>query len=147
MRILIVESRFYGEIADISLASASKVLDLKDIGYDVLSVHNIFEMPAAVNMKFEFSDYSGVIALGCAVPDGNLGYQAIYQECLRGLNDVGVYYAVPLGLGVFLAEDSDKAKVMAEEFSQNAALSCLQLIKIRDQFGFISGEHSIRYNN
>lgn len=147
MRILVIEARFHKEIADLSLSSACKALESQSIEYDVLPVHNIFEIPAAINMKFEFADYTGVIALGCAIKDENLGYQFIYQECIRGLNDVGVYYAVPIGLGLFMAEDLKNAKLMAESFAHNAVLSCLQLVKIRDQFGFIASDQSLRYDN
>ena len=147
MKILVIESRFHENIADLSLSSACKFLESQSIEYDVLPVHNIFEIPAAINMKFEFADYTGVIALGCAIKDNNLGYQFIYQECIRGLNDVGVYYAVPIGLGIFIAEDIVKAKMMAEDVAHNAVLSCLQLVKIRDQFGFLASDQSLRYDN
>ena len=48
LRVLIVEARFYDEIADEMLAGAGDALQAYGAEYDVISVPGAFELPAAV---------------------------------------------------------------------------------------------------
>ena len=47
-RVLIVESRFYEDIADQMTAGAAGVLDEAGVGYDRLAVPGVFEVPGAI---------------------------------------------------------------------------------------------------
>ena len=52
-RILIVEARFYDDIADALLAGATRVLDEAGATYDLITVPGALEIPAAIAMAVD----------------------------------------------------------------------------------------------
>src|SRR5260370_35200977 len=71
-RILIVEARFYDDIADALLAGARGVLEAEGVAFDRVSVPGSLEIPAAIAMALEAAEsqprpYTGPFALGCVV--------------------------------------------------------------------------------
>ncbi|MDP3117716.1 MAG: 6,7-dimethyl-8-ribityllumazine synthase, partial [Phenylobacterium sp.] len=48
LRVLVVEARFYSEIADALLAGATDVLSAHDVDFDVVTVPGALEIPGAI---------------------------------------------------------------------------------------------------
>ena len=72
LRLLIVEARFYDDIADKLLAGATAVLDEAGATYDIISVPGALEVPPAIVMALDAATakrapYDGVVALGCVI--------------------------------------------------------------------------------
>jgi len=71
-RILIVEARYYDDIADALLAGAMKVLEAARAEIDRISVPGSLEIPAAIAIALDAAQrkrrpYDGVVALGCVI--------------------------------------------------------------------------------
>ena len=55
-RILVVEARFYDDIADMLLRGAKRVLNDADAAFDVVSVPGALEIPAAIMIALHGSE-------------------------------------------------------------------------------------------
>src|SRR5579863_5931032 len=104
-RILLVEARFYDDIADLLLAGAMK--QLKAAGADVehISVPGSLEVPAAIALALEAAakkrrPYDGVVALGCVIRGDTIHFEIVSNESARGLMDLAVARRFPLGNGI-----------------------------------------------
>ena len=66
-RVLILEARFYEDIADQLVAGAVGALDEAGVGHERISVPGAFELPAALAMAIDSGRYDGFVALGCVI--------------------------------------------------------------------------------
>lgn len=146
-KILIVESNLYKNISDLAFTSVQKTLKLHNIDFDKISVSGIFEIPSIISMGLEAYDYDGAIALGCIVKEQFLNYDTMLKECVRGLNDIAIHYALPLGFGICSVDNIENANFVISDYANNATLSCIELIKIKHQLNFIGSEQYSKYNN
>ncbi len=113
LRMLIVEARFYSDIADALLAGARAVLDEAGAEYDSITVPGALEIPAAIAMALDASDYDGVVALGCVILGETYHFEVVSNESARGLMDLAVRERVPLGNGILTVENEAQAKARA----------------------------------
>jgi 6,7-dimethyl-8-ribityllumazine synthase len=140
LRILIVEARFYEDIADEMLAGASDALQAFGAEFDVVSVPGAFEIPAAVALADEGARrpagirYDGFVALGCVIRGETTHYDYVCGESARGLMDLSMK-GLPIGFGVLTVEDSDQAWARARRSEGDkgaaAARACLDMIVLR----------------
>ena len=95
LKLLIIEARFYDDLADALLEGAKAALDEAGATYDVVTVPGALEIPAVISFALDAADeggtdYDGYVALGtvirgetyhfdivanesCARPDGSFG--------------------------------------------------------------------------
>jgi 6,7-dimethyl-8-ribityllumazine synthase len=144
-RVLIVEARFYEDIADSLLAGAAEVFDGADVAYDRVAVPGVFEIPAAIQfaikaMKTHSSpaDYAGFVALGCVIRGETDHYEFICREASRALMKLTVDFSLAFGFGVITCENSDQAWARANADKINmggsAAKACLRMMEIKRDF-------------
>jgi 6,7-dimethyl-8-ribityllumazine synthase len=141
LRILIVEARFYPEIADELLAGASEALAAFGAEFDVVSVPGAFEIPAAVAMAHEGAHrpagirYDGYVTLGTVIRGETTHYDYVCGESARGLMDLTVKKQLPIGYGVLTVEDEEQAWARARRSEGDkggfAARACLDMIVLR----------------
>lgn len=89
--ILIVEARFYGDIADELAKGAIAALEEAGVPYERLAVPGVFETPAAVSLAIrsaEAHSYAGFIVLGCVIRGETDHYEHICREASRALMDI-----------------------------------------------------------
>ena len=67
VRILIVEARFYSDLADELLKGAQDALEAFGAAYDVVTVPGALEIPAAIAIAEEGGRYDGYVALGTVI--------------------------------------------------------------------------------
>ena len=60
LRMLIVQARFYDDIANALLAGARAVLDEAGVEYTSITVPGELEIPAAIAMALEAADYDAI---------------------------------------------------------------------------------------
>ena len=143
-QILIIEARFYDEIADPLLAGARAVLEAAAAKFDVVTVPGILELPAAA--KFAFSPerkggtrYDGFIALGCAVKGETDHYEHVCREAMSGITRVVLDLNVPAGNGVLTVPTWELAEHRSDpkrgDAGGRAARACLRLIELKSEFG------------
>jgi 6,7-dimethyl-8-ribityllumazine synthase len=140
--ILIVEARFYAELADQMLLGAMQVLEAGNATCKRVQVPGSFELPAAIRFAIDAGvrhnpshRYDGYVALGCVVEGETDHYEHICREASRGLMDLSVTHAIPLGFGLLTcrtyAQAAERAAVSGKNKGADAARACLQMVALK----------------
>jgi len=139
-RILLVEARFYDEIADALLAGAMKALNEARAEVDRISVPGSLEIPAAIVIALDAArrrrrPYDGVVALGCVIRGDTIHFDIVAHQSARGLMDIAIARALPIGNGIITVESEAQALARARPEEQDkggdAARAALALIGIK----------------
>jgi 6,7-dimethyl-8-ribityllumazine synthase len=114
-RVLIVEARFYGPIADALLRGATAVLDAAGATYDVITVPGALEIPGAIAMaadapKNKKTPYDGYVALGCVIQGETYHFEIVSNESARGLMDLTVQRQLVIGNGILTVDTEAQAQ-------------------------------------
>ena len=84
---LIVEARFYNDIADALLVRRARRARRGRREYDSITVPGALEIPAAVAMALDTrATYDGVVALGCVILGETYHFEIVSNESARGLD-------------------------------------------------------------
>jgi 6,7-dimethyl-8-ribityllumazine synthase len=143
-RILIVEARFYDEIADALLKGATAALNAAKAKFDVVTVPGVLELPAAAlyGMSPERTSgerYDGFIALGCAVKGETDHYEYVSAESMSGVQRVALDLKAPAGNGILTCPTWELAQNRSDpalgDAGGRAARACLRLIEVKHRFG------------
>jgi 6,7-dimethyl-8-ribityllumazine synthase len=93
-RVLIVEARFYADIADELLRGARAAIEAAQGTADVLTVDGALEIPATVAIALDAAaagkTYDAVVALGCVIRAETGHYDIVAGESARALMDLSV---------------------------------------------------------
>jgi len=139
-RILVVEARYYDDIADLLLRGAKRVLKDAQATFDLVTVPGALEIPAAIMIGLHAAaareqPYDGVVALGCVIRGDTPHFDYVAGECARGLMDAGLQTGVPVIFGVLTTENPAQAEERADVTRMNkgresmeAALEMIQLL-------------------
>ncbi|HEY0223695.1 MAG TPA: 6,7-dimethyl-8-ribityllumazine synthase [Pseudolabrys sp.] len=116
LKFLIVEARYYENIAAALLLGAGRVLDAAGATYDVITVPGALEIPAAIAMAFDAkgASYDGAVALGCVIQGQTYHFDIVCNESARGLMDLSLR-GVPLGNGILTVDNEAQAFVRSSE--------------------------------
>ena len=143
-RILIVEARFYDDIADELLKGATRVLEQAGAVFDRVSVPGSLEVAPAIAMVLDASEragkpYEGAVALGCVIRGETLHFEIVSQESARALLDLSIARGFPIGNGI-LTVDTDAqawARARPEEADKggDAARAALALVRLKRRLG------------
>ncbi len=134
--ILIVEARFYPELADELANGAIAEIESRDAKYERVAVPGVLEIPAAV--RYAVGKYDGFVVLGCVIRGETTHYDIVSNQSARALMDLVVSYQLALGNGIQTVENSDqawaRAKVDDKNKGRGAAAACLDMIGIKRKF-------------
>ena len=142
--ILIVEARFYDDIADALLAGASKVLKEADVQFDCVTVPGSLEIPAAIAIAVDAArarrrPYDGVVALGCVIRGDTIHFDIVAHQSARGLMDLAVARQLPIGNGIITVDNEAQAWLRARPEEQDkggdAARAALAMVGLKRQVG------------
>ncbi len=138
-KILIVEARYYADISDALLKSASATLKAAGAEVEVLTVPGALEIPAAIAMA-SARGYDGYVALGCVIRGETTHYEIVSSESARGLMDLTVRERLAIGNGILTVEDEDQAwartdEARVEDKGANAARAALAMAALRVKYG------------
>ncbi len=142
--VLIVEARFYEDIADEMARGAVAVLDEAGIVHERLAVPGVFEVPAAIRFAIRAmethsatTDYAGFIALGAVIRGETDHYDHICRESSRALMEIAVHQSAALGFGILTCDTKDQAQTRAAISQGNkgadAARACLRMMDIKKE--------------
>jgi 6,7-dimethyl-8-ribityllumazine synthase len=139
-RILVVEARFYDDIADELMKGAARVLDAAGVVYELLSVPGSLEIPPAITMALDAAErsgrpYEGAVALGCVIRGDTIHFEIVSHESARGLMEISRIRGVPIGNGI-LTVDNDaqawmRARVEEADKGGDAARAALALVRLK----------------
>ena len=142
-RILIVEARYYDDIADALLAGATKALAEAGAQYDVISVPGSLEIPPAIAIAMEGARgrrrYDGAVALGCVIRGETLHFEIVSEQSAQGLMQLAIAQRFPIGNGIVTvdteAQAFARARVEEQDKGGDAARAALALIAIKQRSG------------
>lgn len=139
-RMLIVEARFYDDIADELLKGATLALAQAGAVHDRISVPGSLEVPPAIAMALDAAErggrpYEGVVALGCVIRGDTIHFEIVSIESARAIMDLSVARRVPIGNGI-VTVDTDaqawmRARVEEADKGGDAARAALALVSIK----------------
>ena len=143
IRVLIVEARFYPELADELLKGAKDALGAFGADCDVVTVPGALEIPAAIAIAEDAGHrpagaaYDGHMALGTVIRGETYHFEVVANESARGLMDLAVNKRLAIGNGILTVEDEDqawaRARVSEGDKGGAAARACLDVITLRRQ--------------
>jgi len=148
-RILVVEARFYQDIADSLAEGALNALSAEGVTVERVEVPGALEIPAAIAMAEEAGTrdpawrFDGYVALGCVIRGETTHYEIVCNESARGLQTLAVDRGLAIGNGILTVEDSAqawaRARIDDKDKGGDAARACLAMIAIARRFGLARG--------
>ncbi len=139
-RVLIVEARFYDDLADELLRGAQAALAAAQVEVDVLTVPGALEIPATLAIALDAAEragrpYDAAVALGCVIRGETGHYDIVAGESARALMDLSVARRLPLGNGILTVENDAQAWTRARVSELNkgggAAEAALAVLRIK----------------
>ncbi len=137
-RVLIVEARFYADIADMMFEAAADVLKKSAVAFDRVSVPGSFELAPAIAMAAQTGKYDGYLALGCVIKGETNHFELVCNEAARAIQNLSVERQLPIGFGLITAYNDDqalmRARVDGENYGGRAAAACLRMMELKSKF-------------
>lgn len=141
--ILIVEARFYEELADELVAGAIEAVEAAGGTWERIDVPGALEIPAAISMADagDATHYDGYVALGCVIRGETSHYDYVCGESARALQDLAVQDLLAVGNGILTVEDSKQAWARANRSEKNkgadAAHAAIRMAELKQKFGAV----------
>ena len=136
-RVLIVEARFYDDLADELLDGAVAELDAQGVAHDRLSVPGALEVPAVVAMAAASDRYDGAVALGCVIQGETSHYDIVAVQSARALMDLSVSTHFPIGNAILTTNNKDqafaRARVAEGNKGRDAVRACLSVLAAKQE--------------
>lgn len=139
-RVLVVEARFYDDLADALLEGATDALRAQGVEFDVVSVPGALEIPTAIAMAEEAGRYptapryDGYVALGTVIRGETYHFEIVSDQSAAGITLLGTK-GLAIGNGILTTEDEDqawaRARISEGDKGGGAARACLDLIALR----------------
>jgi 6,7-dimethyl-8-ribityllumazine synthase len=135
-RFAIVVGRFYEDLAEKLVASASDVFEEAGAeGIDVYDVPGAYEVPLAAKYCAESGRYAGVACLGAVIRGETSHYDHVCAEAAHGIVEVQLRTGVPCGFGVLTVESYDQALARAgggkRDSGRHAAEAVVTMARMR----------------
>lgn len=144
LRVLIVEARFYDDLADELLRGAKDALTSQGVEVEVVTVPGALEIPGVIAMADEGGRraagraFDGYVALGTVIRGETYHFEIVANESARGIMDLTVGRRLAIGNGVLTTEDEQqawaRARVSEGDKGGFAARACLTMIDLHRQF-------------
>ena len=141
IKLLVVEARFYPDLADELLKGAADAITSMDAEFDVATVPGALEIPAAIALAEEAGHraagmaYDGYVALGTVIRGETYHFEVVSNESARGLMDLAIGRRLAIGNGILTVEDEDqawaRARVSEGDKGGAAARACLDIIALK----------------
>jgi 6,7-dimethyl-8-ribityllumazine synthase len=146
-RVLIIEARFYKDIADELVRGAAAEIDARGARYERIAVPGALEIPQALGQAIaagvipeSASDarYAGVVALGCVIRGETTHYETVCENANHWLMDLAIRHNVPLGNGILTCETMEQAEARArggrDGKGGDAARACFAVMELSRLF-------------
>lgn len=142
--LLIIEARFYDDLADALLDGAKAALDEAGATYDIVTVPGALEVPAVISFALDGADggrtnYDGFIALGTVIRGDTYHFDIVANESSRALMDLAVEESLAIGNGILTTENEEQAWTRARRSEGDkggfAARAALTMIALREKLG------------
>ena len=142
--LLIVEARYYDELADALLDGARAAVREAGATCDVVTVPGALEIPAAMAFALDGGRnggtfYDGFVALGCVIRGETYHFDIVANESSRALMDLAIAESAAIGNGILTVENEQqawaRARVAEGDKGGFAARAALTMIALRAKLG------------
>lgn len=142
--LLIIEARFYEDLADELLRGAVAAIEAAGATFDRLTVPGSLELPAALSMALAGANgggtaYDGYVLLGCVIRGETTHYDIVANQSARAIMDLVVARSLAAGFGLLTVENEDQAWARARVSGGNkggaAATVALHMVALKARFG------------
>ena len=142
--LLVIEARFYDDLADALLDGAKAALDSAGATYDVVTVPGALEIPAVISFALDGAEdggaeYDGYVALGTVIRGDTYHFDIVANESSRALMDLAVEESLAIGNGILTTENDEQAWTRAKRSEGDkggfAARAALTMIALRERLG------------
>jgi 6,7-dimethyl-8-ribityllumazine synthase len=144
---LIIEARFYPDLADELLKGATAELEKRGATFERVSVPGVLEIPAALSMALDSEEhgrrFDGYVLLGCVIRGETSHYDIVAKESARAIMDLAAQEGIAVGNGILTVENGGQAWARARVSEKNkgagAAAAAFEMAGLRRQFGLARG--------
>ena len=144
--IMIVEARFYEDIADHLMAGATAALEEAGATYERFAVPGALEIPGAIVSAVLAMEqnkarrrFDGFVALGCVIRGETSHYDIVAGESARALMALSLDHVLAIGNGILTCENRDQALERARPDQKNkggfAADAALTMLTVQADIG------------
>jgi 6,7-dimethyl-8-ribityllumazine synthase len=138
VKILIVVSPYYKDIADNLVAGAKAEIEAAGASWDLVEMPGALEIPTAIGISDRRSHFDGYVALGCVIRGETTHYETVCNDSSRALGLLGLQ-GLCIGNGILTVENRAQAEVRADPQRQNkgggAAAAALHLVALGRKWG------------
>jgi 6,7-dimethyl-8-ribityllumazine synthase len=133
VKLLIVVSPYYKDIADSLVAGAKTVIEEAGGEWDLIEMPGALEIPTAIGISDRRAEFDGYVALGCVIRGETTHYETVCNDSSRALQLLGLQ-GLCIGNGILTVENREQAEVRADPKGQNkgggAASAALHLVAL-----------------
>ncbi len=147
VRILVVEARYYTDIADTLLAGAVRAIESAGARHDVITVPGALEIPTALAIALDGAEaqgepYDAAVALGCVVRGDTIHFEIVSEQSARGVMDVSLATNIPIGNGILTVNNDAQATIRASltdgDKGGEAARAALTLLRLARRYAAVT---------
>lgn len=146
-RILIVEARFYDDIANALLEGAQAAIARAGATSEVITVPGALEIPGAIVVALDGAaaagnPFDGAVALGTVIRGETTHYDIVAGDSSRALMDLTVQRKFAIGNGILTVENEAQAWARARMSDMDkgggAADAAMAMVRLKRRFGAMS---------
>ena len=117
-RFLIVEARYYEDIAAMLLEGAKTAFAKAEASFDLVAVSGALEIPLALAIALDHGaaskhPFDGAVALGCVIRGETHHFEIVANESARALMQLALARKLAFGNGVLTVENEAQALARA----------------------------------
>lgn len=136
--VLILEARFYNDLADMALEGAREAIESNNLTHEVYTVPGCLEIPAALSFAAKSGRYSAYVVLGAVIRGETTHYDVVCNECMRGIYDLVIKHDLALGNGIQTVENKAQAIARFDKKQKNkagaAVEAALRMVTLKHDF-------------
>lgn len=136
--LLVIEARYYTDIADSLIAGVKSALDKDGSTFDIVTTSGAYELPATLNFAVQGKKkYDGFVLLGCVIRGQTTHYDQILDSIFPKVLDLSVEHNLALGMGVLTVESIEQGEYRADknkkDYGGAAARAALRMIELKKE--------------
>jgi 6,7-dimethyl-8-ribityllumazine synthase len=143
-RFLIVEARYYEDIAAMLLAGAKAAFAKAGASFDLVGVPGALEIPLALAIALDHAaaakrSFDGAVALGCVIRGETHHFEIVANESARALMQISVARKLAFGNGILAVDNEAQAVSRADpqlgDKGGDAARAALSIYRLKLAIG------------
>jgi 6,7-dimethyl-8-ribityllumazine synthase len=109
-----------------------------DSDITIVRAPGAFELPLVLDRVAASGDYDAIVALGAVIRGGTPHFEYVAGECVKGMSQVTLKYAMPISFGVLTVDSIEQAIERAGTKAGNkgaeAAESAIEMVNLLREF-------------